>query len=106
MDNVRNGRATHEQVGGDRRHDDSGVIASDHQSDHRSDDHAIPERYKLVLFNNEVLRLDSVSGTVWILDFERDPQSRQVVRPRWVTVEVASVSPPELTDLTDLTDTR
>lgn len=88
-------------VDGHHRHDDAGAIAGDHRSDDRRSGPAIPDRYKLVLFNNEVLRLDSVSGLVWILDLERDPHSRQVVRPRWITVEVESESPPDLTDLTD-----
>ena len=88
MHDVQNGRATNRHANGDHKFDDVATVASDL----RSGDHAIPDRYKLVLFNNEVLRLDSVSGTVWILDFERDPQSRQVIGPHWIEVEQPSFS--------------
>lgn len=66
--------------------DDAGSVQGGRDNAFGSDP-ALPDRYKLVLFNNEVLRLDSVSGMVWILDVQRDPQSRQVVKPRWVAVE-------------------
>lgn len=43
-----------------------------------------------MLFNNEALRLDSVPGTVWILEYERDPTSYQASRLHWVIIEPAT----------------
>ena len=60
---------------------------NEHANDQASDDQGVIDRYKLVLFNNDVLRLDTVSGAVWILEYQRDPQSHQVIKPHWVVVE-------------------
>lgn len=77
---VRQNGNAHDQASSDNS-PDVGTVQRSHGVEQ-----GMTDRYKLVLFNNDVLRLDSVSGAVWILEYQRDPQSHQVIKPHWVAI--------------------